>query len=115
MLGGRSIRTPSSRINRNGIFLTPKQLLIIPALRLSYTSLLLRNLLPNAIGFNSPTACFCHNVIPRAVLFDRLLRYYLYLLRNVLRPVFRLTFSLLFQNHFVVQFPLSILYLKKIS
>ena len=40
----------------------------------------------------------------------RLLRCYLCFLRNVLKPVLRLTFFLLFRNHFVVPFPISILY-----
>ena len=39
---------------------------------------------------------------------DQLLRCYLCILRNVLMPVFRLTSSWSFRNHFVVPFPISI-------
>ena len=59
-------------------------------------------------------------LVPAIMLFrdrfclHRLLRCYLHLLRNVQRPVFWLTFSLLFQKHFVVLFPFSILYFFKI-
>ena len=111
MRDGRYIRTPFFRTNKNGNFPTPKRLLIGLAL-----------LLGNSFHCRSG---ICYRMLSFSILhllvsairsfrdrfyFHQLLRCYLFLLRSVLKLILRLTYSLLFRNHFVVPFPISILY-----
>ena len=108
------MKTPFFRINRNNIFIIPKRLLKLPALRQS-KSFHCRQ----GICYRMLSVLILHLHVSAIMLFrdrfwsHRLLRCYLYLLRNVLSPVFRLTFSFLFENHF--DFPFPILHFLKIN